>query len=130
MVLGYGISAGGGVYLTPGFGNSAFDFGGYLTYGTGYGFDPSASISGAVNTGGSADLRGVASNANLGFAIGAFGAGESTTYVDGKIAGVGGSVGIKGVPAVAGGTGSITNMRTCTLGLSNIQSGFSQAFCK
>ena len=129
-ILGYGVSAGAGFYLTPGFGNSSFDMGAYVTYGTGYGFDPSASLGAGFNKGSAADLRGAASNVNLGFAVGPIGGGESTTYVNGHVTGAGLSVGLKGVPSVVGGTASVTNMTTCTFGLSNIQSGFAQTLCK
>jgi filamentous hemagglutinin len=130
FVLGYGVSAGAGVYLTPGFGKSTFDAGIYATYGTGYGFDPSLALSTGFNKGSAADLRGVASNSNLGAAFADVGVGGSVTYAGGQATGGSYSFGIKGVPSVAGGTASVTNMTTCTFGISNIASGFTQALCK
>ena len=130
VVLAYGVSGGAGFYLTPGFGKSSFDVGAYVTYGTGYGFDPSASWSWGANKGSAADLRGTASNVNLGFAIGEVGPGITTSYANGQVTGGAFSVGIRGVPSVAGGTASVTNMTTCTFGISNLKSGLTQSLCK
>ncbi|MEM5446534.1 hypothetical protein [Paraburkholderia guartelaensis] len=130
FVLGYGISAGVGFYLTPGFGNTNFDAGFYATYGTGYGFDPSAGGSVGFNKGSAADLRGVASNVNTAVSLADVGVGGSVTYSNGQATGASYGVAIKGVPSVAGGTASVTNMTTCTLGISNITSGLTQSICK
>jgi len=130
MVFGYGGSVGAGVYVTPGFGNTSFDAGVYGTYGTGYGFDPSAGGAVGFNKGSAADLRGVASNVNTAAAIADLGIGGSVTYSAGQATGASYGIGIKGVPSVAGGTASVTNMTTCTFGISNAKSGFTQSICK
>jgi filamentous hemagglutinin len=130
FVLGYGVSVGAGIYLTPGFGNTTFDVGLYATYGTGYGFDPSVGGAVGFNKGGTPDFRGTASNVNTALALGDLGIGDSVTYSNGQATGGSYGIGIKGVPSVAGGTTSVTNMTTCTLGVSNIKNGLAQSICK
>jgi len=76
------------------------------------------------------DLRGVASNVNIAVALADLGIGGSVTYSNGQATGASYGIGIKGVPSVAGGTASVTNMTTCTFGISNIKSGMAQAICK
>jgi len=102
----------------------------YATYGTGYGFDPSLGGSVGFNKGSAADLRGVASNVNAAVSFADAGVGGSVTYSNGQATGASYGIGIKGVPSVAGGTTSVTNMTTCTFGISNARSGFTQALCK
>ena len=130
IVIGYGGSAGVGIYATPGSGKTQFDAGLYATYGTGYGFDPSLGGSVGFNKGSAADLRGVASNVNAAVSFADAGVGGSVTYSNGQATGASYGIGIKGVPSVAGGTTSVTNMTTCTFGISNARSGFTQALCK
>jgi len=130
VVVGYGGSTGVGVYFTPGFGNTTFDAGIYGTCGTGYGFDPSIDAAVGFNKGNVSDLRGVASNVNIAVALADLGIGGSVTYSNGQATGASYGIGIKGVPSVAGGTASVTNMTTCTFGISNIKSGMAQAICK
>lgn len=55
--------------------------------------------------------------------------GGGITYVNGEATWANVAIGLKGVPSVAGGTASITRMKTCTLGWSNVKSGFSQSLC-
>ena len=88
------------------------------------------SLGGAVgyNFGPVSNLRGVASNANLGLGIGV-GGGVTTSYTDGQISGWAGSLGFRGIPGIPGATASMTKNTTCTFGLSNLFSGFSQALC-
>ena len=130
IVVGYGGSAGAGVYATPGSGKTPFDAGFYATYGTGYGFDPSLGGSIGFNNGNASGLRGVASNVNTAVSFGDVGVGGSVTYSNGQATGGSYGIGIKGVPSVAGGTTSVTNMTTCTFGISNARSGFTQTLCK
>ena len=129
-VVGYGGSVGVGVYFTRGSPNTAFDAGIYGTYGTGYGFDPSVGAAVGFNKGSASDLRGVASNVNTAVALADIGIGGSVTYNNGQPTGASYGIGIKGVPSVAGGTASVTNMTTCTFGVSNIKSGLAQSLCK
>jgi filamentous hemagglutinin len=130
LVLGYGISGGVGAYFTPGGGKTSFDFGFYVTYGTGYGFDPSAGGSVGYNKGGSDALRGPSANVNTAVALADVGVGGTVAYSGGQYSGASFGIGIKGVPSVAGGTASVTNTTTCTVGFSNLKNGISQAFCK
>jgi len=130
IVVGYGVSAGTGIYLTLGGGKTSFDFGFYVTYGKGYGFDPSAGGSVGYNKGSSDALRGQASNVNMAVALADVGVGGTTTYSGGQYSGASYGIAIKGVPSIAGGTASVTNMTTCTIGISNLRNGTSQSFCK
>ncbi|AMP12003.1 hemagluttinin repeat family protein [Collimonas arenae] len=120
IVVGYGVSAGAGVYLT--LGQNTFDTGSYWTYGKGFGFDPSASIALGANKGTAADLRGQSTNINLGVDFGGVGASGTTVITNGQVAGGAYNLGIRGIPAVPGGTASTTLMTTCTVGISNVVS--------
>jgi len=126
-ILGYGGTAGIGLYVNKS------DAGLYVFKGTGYGFDPSFGIqTGMVNWDASL-LRANTTYINLGVDFGGVGAGGSIVTLNNEVVGGTLNLGIRGVPAMPGGTASATKATTCTLGASNFISylnGQSQSFCQ
>ncbi len=125
---GAGGAVGAGLYFFPGGGNSSVDAGFQWSYATGYDFDPSLTGTLGFNKGDVSNFRGNSTNFNTGIDFGGIGGGGTTIMTDGVVTGGSWNFGLRGVPAMLGGTFSVIKTTTCTLGISNARN-LSQPLC-
>ncbi|MDM0105992.1 hypothetical protein QTH97_13700, partial [Variovorax sp. J22R24] len=113
-----------GIFMNPGRGASAFDFGITWSTGSGWGLDVTASLAAGFSRGPADNLAGSSVSNNVGISMGP-GFGQSSTVIDGKVAGGSLSIGVKNL-GIPGGTASTMDMTTRTFGYSDIRRFFSE----
>jgi RHS repeat-associated protein len=126
LVVGLGISLGGGILINPGLGNNCFDIGVYGDAGAGGGLMVGAGVQFGYAPGPSSNVSGVTLNYNYGYGPGSVTIQTDPNNPDPILAPTGGSVGVGiGLPAGV----SVTANATATITLNRILSAVGMNRC-